>query len=72
MLKTSVIRHFGDQAQTARALGITIGAVSQWPKVIPRGSAYQVEVVTGGKLRVDPRMYPPKKRPDLLRTDEVA
>jgi transcriptional repressor of cell division inhibition gene dicB len=71
MLKSDVIKHFGGQGATARALGITKGAVSQWPDIVPRGSAYQVEVITAGKLRVDPAIYVAKKNPDL-NSAEVA
>lgn len=65
MLKSDVIAFFGSAAATGRALGITKGAVSNWPAIVPRGSAYQVEVVTRGKLRVDPAVYAvPKKKFD--------
>lgn len=57
MLKSDVIAFFGSMAATGRALGITKGAVSNWPDIVPRGSAYQVEVVTKGELRVDPSVY---------------
>lgn len=64
MLKSDVIKHFGGQGATARALKITKGAVSQWPDIVPRGSAYQIEVITSGELRVDPDSYPAKKKPE--------
>ena len=57
MQKSDVIAHFGSMAATGRALGLTRGAISNWPELVPRGSAYQVEVVTGGKLKVDPADY---------------
>jgi hypothetical protein len=63
MLKTTVVAHFGSYAKAAAALGITKGAVSNWPDIVPRGSAYQVQVVTKGKLRVDPAVYAKKKFP---------
>jgi hypothetical protein len=63
MLKSVVIEHFGSQAEVARRLGITKGAVSQWPELIPKGSAYQVEVETGGELKVDPIDYE-RRSPD--------
>ena len=66
MLKSDVIRHFGGQGAVARALGITRGAVWQWPEIVPRGSAYQIEVITAGELRVDPDTYAPKKKPENL------
>jgi DNA-binding transcriptional regulator YdaS (Cro superfamily) len=61
MLKTSVIQHFGSMSAVARALGIKKQAVQQWPELVPRGSAYQVEVVTAGALKVDPEVYLAKK-----------
>jgi hypothetical protein len=62
MLKTTVIAHFGTQTAVARALGITKGAISLWGDVIPEGRAYQVQAVTGGKLRVDAALYPKRTR----------
>jgi DNA-binding transcriptional regulator YdaS (Cro superfamily) len=66
MLKSAVISHFGSAAAVARALGLTRGAVWQWPEIVPRSSAYHIEVVTGGQLRVDPSVYAtnPQRRPD--------
>lgn len=66
MLKSDVIEHFGSEAEVARALGVTRGAVWQWKDIIPRGSAYQIQIITRGKLRVDPTVYPPKKKPDSM------
>jgi hypothetical protein len=60
MLKSDVIAYFGSAAEAGRQLGITRAAVSNWPDLVPRGSAYQVEVVTGGKLKVDPAHYDKK------------
>lgn len=58
MHRDDAIKFFGSPAAVARALGITRAAVSKWPEVIPEGSAYKLEVVTGGKLRVKPELYP--------------
>jgi len=71
MKKSAVIKHFGSQGATARALGITKGAVSQWDDdLIPQAAAQQIEVITRGKLRVDPASYPypPKKKTDAMVT----
>lgn len=57
MLKSAAIAHFGSGAALARALGITKGAVSFWKKHVPEGRAYQIESVTNGVLRVDPKVY---------------
>lgn len=72
MLKSDVIAFFGSAAAAGRALGMTRGAVSNWPEIVPRGSAYQVEVVTEGKLRVDPAVYISKKKPDPLTADGLT
>ena len=72
MLKADVIKHFGSQGATARALGLTKGAISQWPRIVPRGSAYQIEVVTHGKLRVDPDVYAVKAKSDVTRVADSA
>lgn len=69
MKKAAVIKHFGSQGKIARALGITKGAVSQWDDdLIPQAAAQQIEVITCGKLRVDPTSYPypPKKKIDPM------
>ena len=57
MRKSDVVRHFGSQLAVAKALQITKGAVSFWDELIPIGRAYQIESVTGGKLRVNPALY---------------
>jgi DNA-binding transcriptional regulator YdaS (Cro superfamily) len=62
MYKADAVRHFGSQIAVARALGITKGAVSLWGNVVPEGSAYKLESVTGGALKVDPTLYPSTQR----------
>lgn len=54
MKKTDVIGYFGSISATAKALGISHVAVGKWGGVIPQGRAYQIEVLTGGKLKADP------------------
>jgi DNA-binding transcriptional regulator YdaS (Cro superfamily) len=62
MKKDDVIAHFGgNQVTTAKALGITKSAVSQWGDVIPEGMAYKIQVITAGVLRVDPAVYENQK-----------
>lgn len=63
MFKTDVIAHFGSPNAAAAAIGVTKSAVSQWKELIPRGIAYKVQVITGGKMQVNPTLYPPKKKP---------
>ena len=53
MLKKDVIAHFGSQKAVALALGISEAAVSSWLDEIPRGRAYELQVLTAGKLQAD-------------------
>jgi hypothetical protein len=55
MQKSAVLEHFGTVTATAKALGISHVAVSKWSETIPQGRAYQIEVLTGGKLKADSR-----------------
>lgn len=58
MRKADVLAHFrNNQSAVARALGITRASVHNWPEIVPEGRAYQLEIVTGGRLKVDPRVY---------------
>jgi transcriptional repressor of cell division inhibition gene dicB len=61
MLKKDVLSHFGSVKATCKAIGITRSAVSQWKEIIPQGCAYKVQFITGGRLQVNPTLYPPKK-----------
>lgn len=62
MKKSVALEHFGTKEAIAEALEISRQAVSQWPEVVPEGQAYKLQVITGGKLRVDPRCYLPSRR----------
>jgi len=53
MTTSHAVKYFGSKAALARALGINKGAVSQWGETIPQGRAYQIEVLTGGKLKAN-------------------
>lgn len=57
MLKSDVIAHFKSPSAVAEALGVTIAAVSGWGDVVPEGSAYKLQVLTEGHLKVDPALY---------------
>ena len=61
MRKTDVIQHFGSAAKVAAALDISRAAVSQWPEDVPESSAYKIESVTGGALRVAPDDAAPRE-----------
>ncbi|MFM5577091.1 Cro/CI family transcriptional regulator [Aeromonas veronii] len=53
MKKEDAISYFGSAAELARSLNISEPAVSRWGETIPKGRAYQIEVLTGGKLKAD-------------------
>lgn len=57
MLKADVIDHFKTPSAVAEALGVTPAAISAWEEVVPEGSAYKLQVLTNGKLKVDPALY---------------
>jgi len=45
-----ISKHFGGDIAMARAIGVTVGAISQWRTAgsIPRLRQYQIEVITAG------------------------
>jgi DNA-binding transcriptional regulator YdaS (Cro superfamily) len=57
MRKAQVVKHFGGQAATAKAFGVTRSAVAQWKEVVPERIAWKAQFMTGGALRVDPALY---------------
>lgn len=57
MLTSDAVEFFKTQTAVAAALGISDAAVSKWGEVVPEGSAYKLQVITRGKLRVDPKLY---------------
>lgn len=61
MYKQDVLKHFGNAANTARALGVSQACICQWPSVIPKKQAQRVEELSGGKLRVDEKIYTERK-----------
>lgn len=63
MQKSAVLEHFGTVTATAKALGISHVAVSKWSETIPQGRAYQIEVLTGGKLKANTHSVPPQPTP---------
>ncbi|MFQ2507209.1 Cro/CI family transcriptional regulator [Aeromonas caviae] len=63
MQKSAVLEHFGTVTATAKALGISHVAVSKWSETIPQGRAYQIEVLTSGKLKAGARSTPQQPTP---------
>jgi hypothetical protein len=61
MNKKDVIKHFGSQSNTARALDISRQAVHKWGELIPLDEAIEVEALSGGKLKVDITRYRKRK-----------
>ncbi|MFQ1777868.1 Cro/CI family transcriptional regulator [Aeromonas veronii] len=63
-MKTELaVDYFGTKVTIDDALGIKRSAVSQWGATIPKGRAYQIEVLTDGKLKADSRSTPPQPTP---------
>lgn len=60
----TAIQYFGSQTKLARALGISDAAVARWKRDgrVPRGKAFELQLLTGGELLVDPGIYvdPPR------------
>ena len=62
----TAIEHFGSVKKLADVLGITISAVCQWGARVPEGRAYQIEIRSHRKLKVNPKDYTydvPRKYP---------
>lgn len=57
------IDHFGGANKLAQALGCKPQAISQWSDLVPQGRAYQIEVLTGGKLKAGARSTPQQPTP---------
>lgn len=53
MKTADVVAHFGGIAPLAKALGVKTQAISQWKEKVPELRSYQIEVLTGGKLKAD-------------------
>lgn len=51
MKRKKAIDYFGSIPALARALGITYEAVRQWGDIVPELRQYQLEKITGGKLK---------------------
>lgn len=58
-----MLQHFETSHAAAKALGITRQAIEQWGEAVPEGTAYKIQVITGGILQVDPAMYQKKEKP---------
>ena len=56
----AAIEWAGSQAELARRLGIRRASVSLWVAAgrVPEPRAYQIQVISGGAVKVDPACYP--------------
>lgn len=65
MRVSDAVKHFGTQQKVAEALGITKAAVSGWGELVPKGRAYELQILTGGALDAGAEDYePPAKQPE--------
>ncbi|HEJ1325755.1 TPA: Cro/CI family transcriptional regulator [Pseudomonas aeruginosa] len=55
MTKSDAIKHFGSKSKLAAALGISYAAVQQWDEEIPMLRQYEIERITKGALKVQPK-----------------
>lgn len=53
MKKVDAIKYFGSPTKVAKVLGIYPAAVYQWGEDVPRLRAFEIERITGGKLKAD-------------------
>lgn len=55
-----------------KMLGLSSGTVSLWKGVVPRGLAFELQVLTDGLLKVDLSCYEPQKRDSEERQKALA
>ncbi|WP_088211118.1 Cro/CI family transcriptional regulator [Shewanella sp. Shew256] len=58
MKKAAAIDHFGSQVKLAAAIGVSQAAISKWPDDVPELRAYQIELLTEGKLKAVSPLLP--------------
>jgi len=65
MTYDQVVKHFGTEQGVADALGISRQAVNLWKhaenQLVSEGMAYKIQVITAGRMRVDPAIYRRKR-----------
>lgn len=65
MKKADVLAHFRGGSRVAKALGISPGAVSQWPEIVPLFRQLQLEELSGGELKASEEARPSRNaRPE--------
>ena len=55
MKTVDAIKFFGTATRLAKELDISGAAVSMWGEDVPLGRAYQLQVLTKGKLQATPK-----------------
>lgn len=65
MRTKDVIDFYGTKIAVARALGISPSAVTQWTEIVPEKQAYKIQILTGGKVKINPRLYQQAKNKPL-------
>ncbi len=66
MKTRTAIDHFGSKAALAKALGISVQAITQWGEDVPPRRSLELERLTGGVLSAEPGH--PKRAPGLPAT----
>lgn len=72
MLTIDAVQYFDGRRSLAERLGISVQAVAKWGEAVPEGTAYKLQVVTNGRLRVDPSVYPGRRRTSRTRKVKVS
>jgi hypothetical protein len=62
MRTSDAVTYFDGRRALAERLGISTQAVAKWGDAVPEGAAYKLQILTNGRLRVDPALYPGRWR----------
>jgi hypothetical protein len=53
MTKADIVQHFGGVTAAAKALKTNRQTVQRWRDKVPLGRQYEIQILTGGKLRAN-------------------
>ena len=67
MRKSDAVSFFGNQTKYAAALNRAASTISEYDDVLPLEAALLTEKIARGRLKVDFRLYDPRKLPPALR-----
>jgi transcriptional repressor of cell division inhibition gene dicB len=62
MTKDEAIAFYGNQSQLAQALDLTPSSVCEWGEYPPWGAQCELELLTKGKLRREPKQQKARQR----------